>query len=527
MTTRTLDSVNVAGAANAAGSEHADRIANAAEAFLGAAATARPGAPAVRDRYGAWTYAELDAAADSFARILDGYGIRPGDRVLARVGSIREFTALLFGTWRRGAVLVPINPAMKAFHLQPVLADSTPALIVAEAAEREAADGQRWPSGVPVAVVSELDLSGPADPAGRTEAEVPADRLALLIYTSGSTAAPKAVACPHAQVVFAARAVAQRLNYRPDDVVLTAVPLSFDYGLYQILLSALAGAELLLSGPESHARLLGFARDHGATVVPLVPSLGELLVRLASRDPRPTRIRLFTNTGAALNTSLITSLRDAFPGAAVAPMYGTTECKRITVLEPDGDLARPTSVGRALPGTEVLVVDEDGRRLPPFEIGEIAVCGPHVMAGYWQAPEPTALRFRPSPEDGRVTLHTGDYGWLDEDGYLYFQGRRDDLFKRRGSRMSTVEIEAAVLDIDGVRESALLAPEEGRDMVLFVVGELTAEQVLAKLADRLEAAKVPELCQVLPALPLTANGKTDSKALRALLAADPAAQSQP
>ncbi|MFI0822573.1 class I adenylate-forming enzyme family protein [Streptomyces sp. NPDC021098] len=492
--------------------------------FLGEAATVHPSAPAVRDRYGVWTYSELDAAADSFARILDGYGIRPGDRVMVRVGSIREFAALLFGTWRRGAVLVPINPAMKSFHLQPVLADSAPALIVAETAEREEADGQRWPAGAPVVVCSELDLTGPADPGGRTQAEVPADRLALLIYTSGSTAAPKAVACPHAQVAFAARAVAQRLNYRSDDVVLTAVPLSFDYGLYQILLSALAGAELLLSGPESRARLLGFARDHGATVVPLVPSLGELLVRLASRDPRPTRIRLFTNTGAALSTSLITSLRDTFPGAAVVPMYGTAECKRITALEPDGDLARPASVGRALPGTEVLVVDEDGRRLSPFEIGEIAVRGPHVMAGYWRAPEATALRFRPSPEENRVTLHTGDYGWLDEDGYLYFQGRRDDLFKRRGSRMSTVEIETAVLDIDGVRESALLAPEDDRDMVLFVVGELTAEQVLVRLADRLEAAKVPDLCRVLPALPLIANGQTDSKALRALVMADTAQQ---
>ncbi|GAA3017442.1 AMP-binding protein [Streptomyces lactacystinicus] len=522
MTTRTFETVAVPGVATAAGSEHAARIANAAEEFLGAAAAARPDAPAVRDRYGAWTYAELDAAADSFARILAGHGIRPGDRVLARVGSGREFTALLFGAWRRGAVLVPVNPAMRAFHLGPVLADSAPSLIVAEAAEREQADGLRWPAGVPVAVVSELDLSGPADPAGRGEALVPADRLALLIYTSGSTAAPKAVACPHAQVVFAARAIARRLNYRPDDVVLTAVPLSFDYGLYQVLLSALAGAELLLSGPEGHARLLGFARDHGATVVPLVPSLGELLVRLASRDPRPTGVRLFTNTGAALNPPLIASLREAFPGAAVAPMYGTTECKRITVLEPDGDLARPGSVGRALPGTEVLTLDDDGRPLPPHEIGEIAVRGPHVMAGYWQAPEPTAQRFRVSPEDGRVTLRTGDYGWLDEDGHLYFQGRRDDLFKRRGSRMSTVEIEAAVLDIDGVREAALLAPEEDRDMVLFVVGEVTAEQVLGRLADRLEAAKVPDLCRVLPALPLTVNGKTDGKALRALLAGEPA-----
>ncbi|MEO3977548.1 AMP-binding protein [Streptomyces sp. CAU 1734] len=502
---------------NAVGTASAPRVTNAAEAILGDAVARCPDSPAVRDRYGVWSYAELDAAADSFGRVLDAHGIRPGDRVLARVGSVREFTAVLYGTWRRGAVLVPINPGMRAFHLQAVIADSEPSLVVVEDGERGGADGLVWPSGTPVAVVGELDLSGPAAPEARTENEVPADRLALLIYTSGSTAAPKGVACPHGPVAFAARAIAARLNYTPDDVVLTAVPLSFDYGLYQILLSALAGAELLLSGPADHARLLGFARDHGATVVPLVPSLGELLVKLSSRDRRPTRIRLFTNTGAALNAPLIAALREAFPGAAVAPMYGTTECKRITILEPDGDLARPGSVGPALPGTEVLAVGDDGRPVPPMEIGELVVRGPHVMAGYWRAPEPTALRFRPDPRTGVVTLHTGDYGWLDADGHVYFQGRRDDLFKRRGSRMSSVEIEAAALDIDGVREAALLVPEEDRDMVLFVVGEgraLGAEQVLARLGERLEAAKVPDLCQVLAALPLTPNGKTDRKELR-------------
>lgn len=517
MTATAPNGVPVPGADTAAGTDSAPRVTNAAEVFLGAAAAAHPGATAVRDRGGAWTYAELDAAADSFVRVLDKYGLQPGARVLARVGNVREFCALLYGAWRHGAVLVPINPEMRSYHLRAVLADSEPALIIAEESERESADGLTWPDDVPVAVVSELDLSGPAEPGARAHDEVPADRLALLIYTSGSTSAPKAVACPHAQVAFAARAIAQRLNYRRDDVVLTAVPVSFDYGLYQILLSALAGAELLLSRADAHARLLTYARANGATVVPLVPSLGELLVRLASRDSQPTRIRMFTNTGAALNGPLIASLRETFPGAAVVPMYGTTECKRITILEPDGDLARPRSVGPALPGTEVLILDDDGKRLPPDEVGEICVQGPHVMAGYWRAPEPTAQRFRAAPDGGPVTLHTGDYGWMDSDGHLYFQGRRDDLFKRRGSRMSAVEIEAAVLDIDGVREAALLVPEAGRDMVLFVVGDHSAEQVLQRLSDRLEAAKVPDVCHLLPALPLTPNGKTDRKALRASL----------
>ncbi|MFG2598697.1 class I adenylate-forming enzyme family protein [Streptomyces sp. NPDC048462] len=493
----------------------ASDIENAAETFLGRAVAAACDAPAVRDRRGVWSYAELDRAARGFEQRLGELGIGPGDRVLTRIGSVKEFLALLYGTWRHGATLVPVSPAMKAYHLSPVLADSRPSLIVVGAAERVAADGVTWPQDTPVLVFDEIDFtpSGPADGPARP---VPADRLALLIYTSGSTAAPKAVACPHAPIAFAARAITARLGYRSDDVVLTAVPLSFDYGLYQALLCALAGAELLLSDADEHARLLGYARDNGATVVPLVPSLGELLVRLATRDTRPTKVRLFTNTGAALNAPLIAALRERFPGARVAAMFGTTECKRITILEPDGDIGRPGSVGPALPGTQVLILDEDGRPLPPLETGEIAVRGPHLMAGYWRAPQPTALRFR-TGADGTTTLHTGDYGRLDKDGHLYFQGRRDDLFKRRGLRMSAIEIEAAALDVEGVREASLLVPETDRDMVLFVVGELTAQEAVDRLAERLEPAKVPEICHVLPALPLTPNGKTDRKRLMAYL----------
>ncbi|MFC3575133.1 class I adenylate-forming enzyme family protein [Streptomyces yaanensis] len=483
--------------------------------FLGRAAALWPAESAVRDREKAWSYGHLDAASRAVEQRLDALGIRPGDRVLARIGSVCEFLALLYGTWRHGATFVPISPAMKGYHLKSVLADSEPALIVTTRAEATSADGVPWPQDATVFTVDDFDFT-PAESSAGPARPVPADRLALLIYTSGSTSAPKAVACPHAPVAFAARAIQARLGYRQDDVVLTAVPLSFDYGLYQALLCALTGAELLLSDADEHARLLGYARDRGATVVPLVPSLGELLVRLTARDQRPTAIRLFTNTGAALNAPLIAQLRDRFPGARVAPMFGTTECKRMTILEPDGDLAKPGSCGPALPGTEILILDDDGRPLPAHEIGEIAVRGPHVMAGYWRAPEPTALRFRPGP-DGRITLHTGDYGWLDRDGHLYFQGRRDDLFKRRGTRMSAIEIEAAALDVEGIREAALLVPEAGRDMVLFTVGEPTAEQVLAKLAERLEAAKVPDVCHVLPALPLTPNGKTDRKRLKAML----------
>nr|WP_079150840.1 AMP-binding protein [Streptomyces sparsogenes] len=493
-------------------------------ALLERAAAARPDARAVRDRAGAWTYRRLDGHARAFAAWLAERGVRRGERVLARVGNRREFAAMLFGTARHGAVFVPVNPAMRPFHLTQVAADCDPALVVARADDPATLAALREATGRPVheldAVWRRVEGLRPPPDTAAVPPRVSPDDLALLLYTSGSTAAPKAVMCPHSSVLFAARAIASRLRYRADDVVLAALPLSFDYGLYQILLAALAGAEVVLTEPDRHVGLHAVLREHGVTVVPVVPSLAEMLLRLAGRErsaAAPPPVRLFTNTGAALTAPLVAGLRRAFPGAAVAPMFGLTECKRITVLKPDGDLAKPGSVGTALPGTRVAILDEAGRPLPPGHTGQIAVRGPHVMRGYWRAPELTAARFRPDPATGEVTLHTGDFGHLDEDGHLYFHGRRDDLFKRRGVLTGALEIEAAALDIDGVTAAAVLPPGPDADLTLFAVTELTPGRVLGSLGERLEGSKVPAVCRVVPALPLTPNGKTDKQRLRRML----------
>ncbi|MFG3284059.1 class I adenylate-forming enzyme family protein [Streptomyces sp. NPDC048111] len=494
----------------------ADTGTDTVHGLLAAAVAARPDAPAVRDASGVWTYAELDAWSRAYADWLTARGVGHGDRVLVRVGNTRAFTALMFGALRRGIAFVPVNPAMKRFHLNTVVPDCDPVLVIGESAQDAAV--LRELTDRPVVELDEVRRGAEAlyeTGPGSDEALVAPDDLGLLIYTSGSTSAPKAVVSTHAPIVFAARAIQARLGYREDDVVLVAVPVSFDYGLYQILLSVIAGAQVVLTSPDRHVRLLSTLHEHGVTVVPLVPSLGEMLLTLARRDRREAPpVRLFTNTGAALTGPVIAQLRAAFPQARVSPMFGTTECKRITVLEPDGDIERPGSVGRALDGTEVLILDDDGRLLPAGTVGEICVRGPHIMTGYWRAPEQTALRFRPDPVTGEITLHTGDYGHLDADGHLYFEGRRDDLFKRKGVRMGTLEIETAALDIAGVSAAAALAPADGHDLTLYAVTALTPDEVLAELTERLEAAKVPAACHLLDALPLTPNGKTDKQRLR-------------
>jgi acyl-CoA synthetase (AMP-forming)/AMP-acid ligase II len=228
-------------------------------------------------------------------------------------------------------------------------------------------------------------------------------------------------------------------------------------------------------------------------------------------------VRLFTNTGAALPQATMETLRIQFPGARVARMFGISECKRVSIMAPESELDRPDSVGLPLPGTEVTIADEAGRPLPAGHTGEIVVRGRHVMAGYWRAPEITVRTFRRDSHTGQVSLYTGDYGHLDEDGYLYFEGRRDDMFKHRGARVSTLEIEAAALDIPGIRGAVVVPPADGEELTICVATELAARVVLHELSKRLEAAKVPSVCHVMVDIPLTLNGKSERKQLAALI----------
>lgn len=479
--------------------------------LLRTAANREPGCAALRDDAGELSYAELCGLANSAAGWLRAHGVRPGDRVVVRAAANRTTVAVLFGCLSIGAVFVPYSTDATRYHLTDLLADAQPVLVVTDDEQQEG-----W---IPVRV------TGPAaiytTPAREhVERDVAPDDLALLLYTSGSTAQPKAVACTHAQVSFAVSAVAAAVRYHADDVVFCRLPLSFDYGLYQVFLTFSAGGTLVLADADHDARLLADLRDHRATVVPVVPSLARMLLALAARrssNPESPCVRLFTNTGEHLSNATADELRDRFPGASVQMMFGTTECKRIAVLEPDGDRRRPGSVGRPLPGTRVRILGDGGRELAPAEIGEICVHGPHVMAGYWRAPELTAARFPVDETTGERFLRTGDFGYLDQDGHLYFAGRRDHLFKLRGTRTSTVEIEAAALLLPGVTQAAVLPPEGDLDAVLCVIASVTEEEVVRGLRDRLGPAKVPSLCRRFESLPLTVNGKVDRRRLRELL----------
>jgi acyl-CoA synthetase (AMP-forming)/AMP-acid ligase II len=480
-----------------------------------AAATERHSArQAVSDRRGSWTYQELADYSLRTAAWLVSEGLRVADRLLVQAESRREVAALLFGCARAGVTFVPVSPAAKPFQLRQITLDAEPrAAIRLGGPSVDGATTWHDLDRVWSQVTGMAPLSGPmrAGP----------DDVAMLLYTSGSTGAPKGVICPHRAILYAARAVQDHLRYGPDDVVFCRIPLSFDYGLYQVLLAALAGAELFLADAGHDGQLVNELSGRGATVVPLVPTLAEMLLRLATRSPRANRVRLFTNTGERLPPPTLAGLRARFPTARWQLMFGTTECKRISIMEPDGDRLRPESVGRPLRGTQVVIAARDGKPLPPGRLGEILVRGPHVMAGYWRAGNATARTFLTGP-DGQVTLRTGDFGYEDEDGYLYFMCRQDGIFKSKGMRTSCAEIEAAAQDVPGVRQAVVVPPRDGAGALLYYSGDLTPPTLRRELLRRLETPKVPAVCIRLDVVPMSDNGKVD----RSLLAARAGATSE-
>jgi amino acid adenylation domain-containing protein len=480
------------------------------------AAAARDDHPAVIDSTATWSYAELSAATRRSANWLRAKGVGAGDRVLYSGASDRRFLAFCYAAASIGAIFVPVHPDLTAAQLGFITGDSGARVALAGAVVPEAG-----PETCVVAVddawaeVERTTEAPVAPPVARPEDP------ALLIYTSGTTGNPKGVVCPHATVLAAVRSINTCLGYTPDDVVLCRLPLSFDYGLYQALLCALTGATLLLADRAADRTLVKLLHRHRVSVVPLVPSLAQMLTVLQRHDPRPTAVRLFTNTGARLGREIAAELLRTFPGARYASMYGMTECKRISILDVDEYARHPDSVGRPIPGDHIRIDGPDGTTLPPREVGEIVVWGATVMAGYWRVPLESQQRYV-RRTDGSLELHTGDQGYLDEDGRLYFVGRDDDMIKRRGIRVGLTEIENAAELVPGVEAAVALRPaREDAPLHLAVVARVPAEEVRRGLAARLDRARMPDQVTLIDAVPLTPNGKPDRAAVAGRLQAGP------
>jgi acyl-CoA synthetase (AMP-forming)/AMP-acid ligase II len=320
-------------------------------------------------------------------------------------------------------------------------------------------------------------------------------------------------------MISAATSITTYLESTSDDIVLNFLPLSFDYGLYQVLMAFEVGATLLLERSFTFPHLvLEAAVRERITGLPIVPTVASLLLQMDISRYDLSSLRCITSTGSALPTAHIRRLREMFPQAQIFSMYGLTECKRVSYLPPDQIDSRPTSVGRGMPNEEVYVVNEDGRRVGPGVIGELVVRGSNTMKGYWEDPVETAKRLRPGQYPWEQVLYTGDLFKTDSEGYLYFVGRKDDIVKSRDEKVSPREIEDVLYRLDGVAEAAVVGvpdPILGQAVKAYITrrpgSNITENDVLRHCAQWLEDFMVPKTVEFRDYLPRTVSGKISKR----------------
>ena len=470
------------------------------------------------------TYRDVDQAAARVASGLRTLGVQRGARVVVHLENGVEAVLSIFGALKAGAAFVVINSSTKADKLATLVSHCGAAAVITDA---RAGIADRLQGLAPLVVVNG-ESSGPFvdfDRLAATEAE-PVDGiridmdLAAIVYTSGSTGGPKGVMLTHRNITSAAASITTYLEASENDVILNVLPLSFDYGLYQILMGFSVGATIVLERSFAFPPMLldTMVRER-VTGLPIVPTIAALLLRHDLRDWDLSALRYITSTGAVMPPAHIARLRQILPQARFFSMYGITECKRVSYLSPDEIDARPTSVGKPMPNVEVFVEDEHGQLSETGE-GELIVRGSNVMLGYWNDPESTARALRPGRYPGERLLRSGDRFRIDETGYLYFLGRLDDMFKSRGQRVSPREIENVLYELPGITSAAVVGTPDvvlGMAVTAYVVVDdpaVTERDIVRHCAARLEDFLVPEV-HLVSEFPRTTSGKLDRRQLLA------------
>jgi amino acid adenylation domain-containing protein len=478
------------------------------------------------------TYRELDERSNALAHALRRRGVQRGDRVVVFLENTAEAVVSFWGVLKADAVVSMVNAQTKADKLAYLLQDCRAAALIADGdlAGSFASAAAASPHLRTTLVAGRYEpgaLAGVVEPADWGSALADEDRsapprtaididLASIIYTSGSTGEPKGVMLTHRNMLTAATSITAYLENVEDDVILGVLPLSFDYGLYQMIMAFRMGARLVLERSFAYpVKVLRTMVQEGVTGFPGVPTIYAMMAEMKTlADYDFSKIRYVTNTAAALPVKHILLLKDLFPRARIYSMYGLTECKRCTYLPPEALDRKPTSVGIAIPNTELWIVDEDDNKLGPGQVGQLVIRGATVMKGYWEKPESTAKKLRPGPIPGEQVLYTGDYCKLDEEGFLYFVGRMDDVIKSRGEKVAPKEVENVLYNIPGVRDAAVIGVADdlfGQAVKAYCVLEqgsaLTEKDVLRACQQVLENFMVPKYVVFVPDLPKTTTGK--------------------
>jgi amino acid adenylation domain-containing protein len=493
-----------------------------------------------------WTYKALDQRASHLAAALIDAGVRRHDRVVVLLDNSVETVISLYGILKAGGVFVILAGSLKGAKLRYILENSGAGVLITHTSKAgvvrdaisEAGDrkiiwigpGSRIPKEMSEFSLSWDEIFSDFDEkiedggnSNRLPRCIDVD-LATLIYTSGSTGEPKGVMSTHYNMISAARSIIQYIGNVEDDIILDVLPLSFDYGLYQVIMAFMFSGTVVLekSFLYLHSVLERISQEK-VTGFPIVPTVVAMLLKLQDLKKYDfSTLRYMTNTGAALPVGHIQKLRKMFPNVTMISMFGLTECKRVSYLPPEELDRIPSSVGKAMPNCEVFVVDENGREVAPGQTGELIIRGSNVMQGYWADPEMTARTYRDGLYPSGRILYSGDYFRRDERGFLYFLGRKDDMIKSKGERISAKEVENNISNMEGVAEVAIIGvPDEilGQAIKAYIVPatgvELSEKQVLKYCAENMETFMVPKYVEFMESLPKTPNGKIDKKQLKA------------
>ncbi len=486
------------------------------------------------------SFVELDESIDAFSDALSSLDLPRYSRIAIYLNKQTEFVIAALGACRYGGVFVPINPVLKPAQVAYILQDCGVQLLVTNKARHKALSAVAGDCTSLATVVlvdgedSESDDGNASvvswaalmSSAGGGRHRSIANDMAAILYTSGSTGKPKGVVLSHSNLVLGAQSVATYIENSPDDRILAALPFSFDAGLSQLTTALYSGACVILHDFFLPRDVIGIIEKERVTGITGVPPLWMQLAELEWPENAGAGLRYFANTGGKMPKETLGRLRQIFPNAAPFLMYGLTESFRSTYLPPEQVDQRPESIGKAIPNAEVLVVNSDGQLCGPNEEGELVHRGPLVSLGYWNDKPRTDERFRPAPgqPDGLPTpelaVWSGDTVRTDEEGYLYFVGRKDEMIKTSGYRVSPSEIEEIAYDSGLASEAIALGPRHPRlgQGILVVArapndAEPDANALLAEYRRLLPGYMVPLEIVWRDNLPRNANGKIDRKQL--------------
>lgn len=482
-------------------------------------------APALLLKGATISHGEMNRRIGRLAALLREHGLTPGDRVATWLGKSWLACLMPLAAVRAGLVHVPVNPLLKRAQVAHILADSGARLVLVNAGRAASLMAGDVPPHCTIGDDVEWAPNAEADGAVLPPSDADPDALAAILYTSGSTGRPKGVMLSSANMWLGAEAVASYLALQADDRLLGVLPLSFDYGQNQLFSAWFAGASVAPLDYLAGNDVVRAVERFQATTLAGVPPLWVQLMECDWPEEAAARLRRLTNSGGALTRPLVERLRALFPKAELFAMYGLTEAFRSTYLDPALIDTHPTSIGKAIPHAEILVVRSDGSPADVGEPGELVHCGPLVAQGYWQDEPRTAQRFKPAPAHSRyggVAVWSGDTVVRDGDGLLSFVGRDDAMIKSSGNRISPTELEEACEATALVAEAvAFGVPDIALGHAIAIVVRPAAGVDQAGIDHALRArlrADLPNFMQprhviVRSQLPRNPNGKLDRVAI--------------